>query len=136
MTGLQGVFAAGDVVTGPATVIEAIAGGHRAAKSIRRYLEEGIPERQDEEPEELAAAVEYELLDPTPVETPRVRPELVWPAPGREFFEVEQAYTVEAAVAEARRCLRCGPCSACSICMARWSKREGARTCGTASSAP
>jgi NADPH-dependent glutamate synthase beta subunit-like oxidoreductase/NAD-dependent dihydropyrimidine dehydrogenase PreA subunit len=33
------VFAGGDDVTGPATVIEAIAAGHRAAEGIRRYLE-------------------------------------------------------------------------------------------------
>jgi NADH-quinone oxidoreductase subunit F len=38
-TGVPGIFAAGDVVTGPATVIEAIAAGLRAAVSIRQYLE-------------------------------------------------------------------------------------------------
>ena len=37
-TNLPGVFAGGDVVSGPATVIEAIAAGKRAALSIDRYL--------------------------------------------------------------------------------------------------
>ncbi|NIS61025.1 MAG: FAD-dependent oxidoreductase, partial [Proteobacteria bacterium] len=37
-TVFPGIFAAGDVVTGPATVIEAIAAGLRAAVSIRQYL--------------------------------------------------------------------------------------------------
>jgi NADPH-dependent glutamate synthase beta subunit-like oxidoreductase len=37
-TSLKGVFAAGDAVTGPATVIEAICTGKRAAASIERYL--------------------------------------------------------------------------------------------------
>ena len=37
-TSESGVFAAGDSVTGPATVIEAIAGGHKAVKAIQRYL--------------------------------------------------------------------------------------------------
>jgi NADPH-dependent glutamate synthase beta subunit-like oxidoreductase len=37
-TTLQGVFAGGDIVTGPATVIEAICGGKRAAESIDKYL--------------------------------------------------------------------------------------------------
>ncbi|HJX02460.1 MAG TPA: FAD-dependent oxidoreductase [Candidatus Bathyarchaeia archaeon] len=37
-TTLQGVFAGGDAVTGPATVIEAICGGKRAAESIDKYL--------------------------------------------------------------------------------------------------
>ena len=37
-TGLPGVFAGGDAVTGPATVIEAIRAGKRAAESIENYL--------------------------------------------------------------------------------------------------
>jgi len=37
-TSLPGVFAGGDVVSGPATVIEAIAAGKRAAIAIERYL--------------------------------------------------------------------------------------------------
>ncbi|MBW1748009.1 MAG: FAD-dependent oxidoreductase, partial [Deltaproteobacteria bacterium] len=41
-TSMQGVFAVGDAVTGPATIIEAIGGGKRAANSIDRFLS-GIP---------------------------------------------------------------------------------------------
>ncbi|MEM3627446.1 MAG: FAD-dependent oxidoreductase [Candidatus Bathyarchaeia archaeon] len=37
-TSLQGVFAGGDVATGPASVIEAIRAGKRAAESIEKYL--------------------------------------------------------------------------------------------------
>jgi formate dehydrogenase beta subunit len=37
-TSLQGVFAGGDAVTGPASVIEAIRDGKRAAMSIENYL--------------------------------------------------------------------------------------------------
>lgn len=37
-TNLPGVFAGGDDVTGPSTVIEAVAAGHRAAKGIADYL--------------------------------------------------------------------------------------------------
>jgi len=37
-TSMPGVFAGGDVVSGPATVIEAIAASKRAASSINRYL--------------------------------------------------------------------------------------------------
>jgi NADPH-dependent glutamate synthase beta subunit-like oxidoreductase len=37
-TSLQGVFAGGDAVTGPATVIEAIRAGKCAAESIENYL--------------------------------------------------------------------------------------------------
>jgi len=47
-TSLRGVFAGGDAVLGPATVIEAIVTGKRAAASIDRYLraEHGIERRQ------------------------------------------------------------------------------------------
>ena len=38
-TSLRGVFAGGDAVTGPATVIEAIRGGKHAAESIDKYLQ-------------------------------------------------------------------------------------------------
>ncbi|MBI3076499.1 MAG: FAD-dependent oxidoreductase [Deltaproteobacteria bacterium] len=37
-TALPGVFAGGDVVTGPRTVVEAMAAGRRAAEAIDRYL--------------------------------------------------------------------------------------------------
>jgi len=37
-TSLSGVFAGGDAVTGPASVIEAIRDGKRAAESIECYL--------------------------------------------------------------------------------------------------
>ncbi len=45
-TSLPGVFAGGDAVTGPATVVEAIGAGKRAAEAIDRYLS-GIPAAQD-----------------------------------------------------------------------------------------
>ncbi len=38
-TSMKGIFAAGDAVTGSATVIEAIMGGQSVAESIERYLE-------------------------------------------------------------------------------------------------
>jgi len=41
-TARPGVFAGGDVVTGPRTVVEAIAAGHKAAKGIDRYIKEGV----------------------------------------------------------------------------------------------
>ena len=35
---MEGVFAGGDVSTGPAYVVDAIAAGQKAARSISRYL--------------------------------------------------------------------------------------------------
>ncbi|MGD2109126.1 MAG: FAD-dependent oxidoreductase [Phycisphaerae bacterium] len=115
MTPRAGVFAAGDVVTGPATVIKAIDAGHKAAKSIRRFIEEGkagIP-TNGQRPADYA---EYELPDIPPVDAQRVWPKMVWPKQGSEFNEVESAFTHDQAVNEARRCMRCGPCDACKVC--------------------
>lgn len=123
MTDLAGVFAAGDVVTGPATLIEAIAAGHRAAESIRHYIEEGRPDIRDERPERRAPA-EYELPDAPPIKASRVRPALSLPRPGREFSEVEQAMSPDEAVGEARRCLRCGPCGECRVCTPTCQRRH------------
>ncbi len=38
-TSREGVFAGGDIVTGPATVIEAMGAGRKAAAAVRSYLE-------------------------------------------------------------------------------------------------
>ncbi len=117
-TGAPDVFTAGDVVTGPATVIEAIAGGHRAAEAIRNFIEgTDVHVRQ---PERLAAP-EYELADAEPVHAARVHTPL---SGARDFSEVERAFTTEEAVAEARRCLRCGPCGECRTCATTCSRRH------------
>jgi glutamate synthase (NADPH/NADH) small chain len=49
-TSLQGVFAGGDIVTGAATVIEAMGAGRRAARAMKRYLglvDSDVPYRTD-----------------------------------------------------------------------------------------
>ena len=123
MTGMDAVFAAGDVVTGPATVIEAIADGHRAAEAIRHYLEEGRPFIREDHPETRAAA-EYQLPEAPPIKAMRVKPAMRLPVEGREFAEVEQPYSAADAVAEARRCLRCGPCGECQACVPTCHRRH------------
>ncbi len=113
MTALQGVFAAGDVVTGPATVIDAVAAGHRAADTIRAYLASGCPVP---EPEPPAPATEYALPEPPAAAAARRHPPMAPLAPGQEFAETERSFGPAEAMAEARRCLRCGPCSECLVC--------------------
>jgi len=104
----KGVFAGGDVVTGPSTVVEAMAAGKRAAESIEKYLE-GLP-----------LAKEYTLTRPSlyvePVELSEEeivearRPKMpILPSEERKnnFREVELGFDEALAVKEARRCLRC-----------------------------
>ncbi|HHY38010.1 MAG TPA: NADH-quinone oxidoreductase subunit NuoF [Clostridia bacterium] len=101
-TDVPGVFAGGDCVSGPATVIEAIAHGKQAAISIDKYLggTGDIVTRA-----QVKRAVSGELLEEP---TPRVEVEKIEISERLAGFkEVELGYTVEQAMKEAARCLRC-----------------------------
>ncbi len=114
LTGDPDVFAGGDAVSGPATVIEAIAAGNRAAKSIRNYLEgTDLP-------------VEPFLLHETPIEEINFKglvhsgragmPVIAKAERIGSFDEVELGFDEEQAVKEALRCVDCSICSECKAC--------------------
>jgi len=106
-TGNARYFAGGDAVTGPATVIEAIAAGHRAAKEIdaaaRRAKGEAPYQAPAEEEIEIPFIIEEEDQDIAPA----AMPELDVESRRRNFSEVELGFDAETAVREAARCLRC-----------------------------
>ncbi|MFH1861346.1 MAG: FAD-dependent oxidoreductase, partial [bacterium] len=105
---LPGVFAGGDVVTGPNTVVDAIAAGKRAALMIDRYLR-GEPLQQPDVPLVPKHYVppiqlsEEEAEQIRRAESPRVPVEIR----RRTFEEVETALGEADARREAMRCLRC-----------------------------
>lgn len=117
-----GVFAAGDVATGTAFVIEAVAAGHRAAESIQLYLQ-GKPLERPPRALELPvvkltrAEIEERLARGETKMQPRVKM-AARDARTRvhSFEEVELGYSEEEAKAEAARCLACGICSECLSC--------------------
>jgi formate dehydrogenase beta subunit len=101
--GKAGIFAGGDAVTGPASVIEAIASGRQAAVSIDRYLggKGNIDMQLAPGDAELPALEEAEE---------KRRPEIsLLPMADRvmTFRQVEVCYGRGEAVEEANRCLRC-----------------------------
>ena len=116
-TSRPGVFAAGDVHTGPWIAIEAVGGGIEAAESIHRYLRkedlaagrtEGkeahkrwaeVPKDEEGQPREAMAALPPEYTCTC-------------------FDEIATGYTEEQAQREASRCLNCGICSECMQCVA------------------
>ncbi|MDY6967872.1 MAG: FAD-dependent oxidoreductase [Spirochaetota bacterium] len=114
-TNIEGVFAGGDVVYGPKSVVEAIEQGHRASESIIRFLS-GRDISDGREEEEKQAAV-----------LPEDRPYVVMPrhiaarTPTVDrignYIEVEHTFTEEMAIAEASRCLECGLCCECMQCV-------------------
>lgn len=118
-TSLEGVFAAGDDVLGPATVIEAIAGGKKAAESIDRYLN-GLPQPQLPPVPVRRARTEF-LQVPASTKMSLKRPEMPLLNFNRRrvtFQQVELGYEENAVREEARRCLRCDICRRCGDCVA------------------
>lgn len=110
-TGRAGVFAGGDVVSGPKTIIDAVAAGRRAAGSIHEYLA-AAPDGEAE----ILAAVRYRTA-PEPSLTvdlevrPRAHPPLPVLAAG--FAASQAGFDPETARAEAARCFRCDAVYGC-----------------------
>jgi NADH-quinone oxidoreductase subunit F len=109
-TQIPGVFATGDVVTGPTTIVQAMAGGYQAALSIDRYLKGQDlyqarvfrPLRRADVPRVGAEGEE--------VGTKRWRARVPYMGVGRRvqsFSEVNLGFAEETAIDEANRCLRC-----------------------------
>jgi NADPH-dependent glutamate synthase beta subunit-like oxidoreductase len=108
-TSVADVFVGGDTYTGPATAVQAIGAGRRAARSIHLLLNNKPLE--PEEPEFAGPVVDRFIrrklarLD----RSPRVRmPELEPEERHLNFKEVELGLTEELAKHEAVRCLNCG----------------------------
>jgi NADH-quinone oxidoreductase subunit F len=107
ITSEPGVFGGGDVVTGPSTVIEAIAAGKHAAIMMDRYMTG----------KQLKALPKVQLptvyIAPAGTEDEgdavgRIRPEhLPVAARAKNFEEVDYGPSEQHALCEARRCLRC-----------------------------
>jgi 2-oxoacid:acceptor oxidoreductase delta subunit (pyruvate/2-ketoisovalerate family) len=114
-TNIPGVFAGGDVATGPASIIEAVAAGKRAAVSIHRYLRgEDLRKDREEAIEESTWVKDWRLLEKKErrYESPIEKPHL--------SFEEARAYLEKLkrqARFEAFRCLGCGPCAECLASM-------------------
>ena len=107
-TNRPGVFAAGDVVTGPNTVIDSIAAGKKAAVMIDRYVRKEPLVQQPAEPllprvSSDLVALDRETVSSERAETPRAPAE--WRK--RNFAEVEVSFSIREATQEAYRCLRC-----------------------------
>lgn len=101
-TNIPWVFAGGDCVTGPATVVEAIKHGKEAAGSIDKYLGgNGIVVPQKKVDRKLSGPILEE-------EKARVKmPTILLSERKRGFKEVEKGYSEDMAIEEACRCLRC-----------------------------
>jgi NADH-quinone oxidoreductase subunit F len=100
----EDIFAGGDVVTGPSTVVEAIGQAQGAAEAIDKYLTGG----QEEYPWNIMDPIEV-AFDPEeePVNYERAK-NIIIPVEGRDSFsEIEKTWNSATACKESERCLRC-----------------------------
>ncbi|MHC4983353.1 MAG: FAD-dependent oxidoreductase [Planctomycetota bacterium] len=118
------VFACGEIVTAPGSVVEACASGQRAARAMDLYLtgrEIAIDDSLPPYIEEIAPAT-AEKVPQVPRRAVEARPAEVR---SRDFDAIDASYTAEIAMREARRCMDCGggaevlvdKCAACLTCL-------------------
>jgi len=131
ITSREDVFAGGDCETGPATVVEAIAAGRRAAVAIDAYVSGRDPEEACSAPSAGLVLRDPKLFDigAKPLsDAKRSRMPDLPPSGRANFEEVELGFEEAAARAEAARCLQC-TCHAASACqLQRLSIEYGAGT--------
>ncbi len=114
-TNLEGVYASGDIVTGPSSVVDAMAMGIKVARLVHSKIS-----NQEEMPEETKHPDNGDFLS-----IPTNLPSLARPAmPERRianrvnnFEEVAMGLSKPQVLFEAERCLQCGVCSECLQCM-------------------
>ncbi len=111
-TGRAGIFAGGDVVSGPKTIIDAVASGRRAAGSIHEYLSGAVDGEK-----EIFATVRY-VTPPEPSLTLDLatRSRIHAPLPvvdGSSFRASQVGFDDASARSEASRCFRCDAVYGC-----------------------
>ena len=112
-TSLEGVFAGGDMVSGPSSVIEAISMGKEAATSIDRYIRgDDLTENRPADKKKVTDVPKENIERKTRASIPQLDQ-----SQRNTFAEVELAFDDKTAQEEASRCLNCGTCSDCRLCL-------------------
>ncbi|PHR27146.1 MAG: electron transporter RnfB [Desulfotalea sp.] len=108
-TNIPGVFAGGDCFTGPRLLVEAVAGGRFAARSIHYYVTTGeIPAIENRQLEMMPPAVVESLINVAPIASKAMKPMLPVDQRMGSFIEVEGTISEAECISEAGRCLNCG----------------------------
>lgn len=122
-TTAAGVFACGEVATGPGAAVAAIASGKKVARQVHRFLA-GIDDEVTEQVMDLVGELPSKVIGRLPA-LPRQQTPALPPAERRgSFVSYEMCYSTLTAQREADRCLRCGMgavviperCAACLTC--------------------
>jgi NADPH-dependent glutamate synthase beta subunit-like oxidoreductase/NAD-dependent dihydropyrimidine dehydrogenase PreA subunit len=113
-TSIPGVYAAGDAVTGPSSVVDTMAAGRAVARSVHSALSgeavitPGTSRPEDKDYPEIPSEIPSLARPTMPERQPAVR--------GNNFSEVALGLSEVQVISEAERCLQCGVCSECLLC--------------------
>ncbi len=117
-TGVAGIYAAGDAVSGASSVVQAMAGGRAAAAVVLAdlnghgmALKDGVAAARPQDRDFVA----IDPAMPTCLRAPM--PETPAAARQGNFIEVARGYNEQQMLTEAGRCLQCGHCSECLECV-------------------
>ena len=115
-TNKPGIFACGDAVSGPATVVEAIGDGAKAAISIDSYLRgESKDISKQALPMEQVAFEDLDISDYAEAERAKLSHVSVEERV-KGFGECAISFSEDDCIAEAKRCFNCGFCAWCQQC--------------------
>lgn len=114
-TNLAGIYAAGDVVSGPSSVVDAMATGRMVARTVHLDISGNQSRRSltsrpsDKDFPEIPADIPSLARSTMPERQPAIRKE--------SFAEVTMGLSEPQVVFEAERCLQCGVCAECLQCV-------------------
>jgi len=114
-TSVPGIFAGGDMFTGPSIAVEAVAAGEQAAISIEKHLQgEELAENRPEKP----TGSDWKAISKKVQFAPRAAmPILPVSERAGNYKEIELGFSEDEARKEASRCVDCGGCCECKLCV-------------------
>jgi heterodisulfide reductase subunit A2 len=113
------VFAGGDLTRGPATVVEAIADGHNAARAIDEFLNDNL-QTNDSKLDLLnqSSKNDWQSIPKKSDIIPRSTVKHLEPTVRNQSFrEISKGLTEEQARTESQKCLNCSGCCECFECL-------------------
>ena len=143
-TNLPGIFAGGEAVSGPMTIIEAVAAGKRAAASMDSYLQGFIYKECPPTRDIKCSEIEVRIPPDIPKQARRLAKALP-KTRRRSWEEISMGFSEATAIEEAKRCLNCAghlclevcpyhvpqfgseqdsKMQKCNLCVARWSENK------------
>lgn len=118
-TSIPEIFACGDAVTGPATVIEAVGAAHKAVEAMHQYMSgEDLNQYEEHLSEQEPPGQNWmDIPEKLDIQKRTIPKHTSADQRFSSFEEVDSGFSEKEAKQEADRCLNCGVCSECMECV-------------------